>query len=52
LKPVTIGRDNGTDIEIVEGLTASDNVIVSPPDSLVDGSVVRVASQPRQVAKS
>jgi RND family efflux transporter MFP subunit len=53
LKPVTIGRDYGSDIEIVQGLHAGDTVVVSPPDSLVSGAVVRVANpSPRQVAKS
>ncbi len=36
LKPVTLGRDYGSDIEIVNGLSADDNVILSPPDSLAD----------------
>ena len=44
LKPVEIGRDYGSDIEIVGGLTADDNVILSPPDSLKDGVAVRVAA--------
>ena len=44
LKPVEIGRDYGSDIEIVHGLTADDNVILSPPDSLRDGVAVRVAT--------
>jgi RND family efflux transporter MFP subunit len=47
LKPVTIGRDYGTDIEIVHGLTADDNVILSPPDSLTNQAEVHVA-QPEQ----
>jgi RND family efflux transporter MFP subunit len=42
LKPVTIGRDYGAQIEIVSGLSPSDHVILSPPDSLVSGAVVRV----------
>jgi RND family efflux transporter MFP subunit len=45
LKPVTLGRDYGSDIEIVHGLSAEDNVILSPPDSLTDKAEVRV-SQP------
>lgn len=45
LKPVTLGRDFGSDIEIVHGLSAEDNVILSPPDSLTDKAEVRV-SQP------
>ncbi|HEY1283109.1 MAG TPA: efflux RND transporter periplasmic adaptor subunit [Steroidobacteraceae bacterium] len=43
LKPVTIGRDYGSDIEIVHGLDANDDVILSPPDSLVDHALVRVS---------
>lgn len=42
LKAVTIGRDYGSDIEIVQGLTANDNVVLSPPDSLMDHAEVRV----------
>ena len=53
LKQVTIGRDYGSDIEIVQGLAADDKVILSPPDSLTDGVNVRVAPAPsRKVAKS
>jgi RND family efflux transporter MFP subunit len=52
LKPVQIGRDYGADIEIVNGLTANDKVIVAPPDSLTAGANVRVSAPPKQVAKS
>jgi RND family efflux transporter MFP subunit len=53
MKEVTIGRDYGSDIEIVQGLTAEDKVILSPPDSLTDGVNVHVAPPPPgQVAKS
>jgi RND family efflux transporter MFP subunit len=45
LKPVTLGRNLGTDIEILKGLTLSDRVVNSPPDSLSAGDVVRVAAQ-------
>jgi multidrug efflux pump subunit AcrA (membrane-fusion protein) len=45
LRPVTVGRDYGSKVEIVSGLSANDHVILSPPDSLVDGSVVRVVKQ-------
>ncbi|HTV24746.1 MAG TPA: hypothetical protein VMG12_38905, partial [Polyangiaceae bacterium] len=50
LKPVTIGRDYGSDIEIVHGLSGDDNVILSPPDSLTDKAEVRV-SQPAATEK-
>ncbi len=53
MKSVTIGRDYGSDIEIVQGLTAEDKVILSPPDSLTEGVNVRVSPPPPgQVAKS
>jgi RND family efflux transporter MFP subunit len=53
LKPVTLGRDYGSDIEIVHGLTADDNVILSPPDSLTDKAEVRVSqpAAPKEAAK-
>jgi RND family efflux transporter MFP subunit len=43
LKTVTIGRDYGSDIEVVQGLNADDNVVLSPPDSLTDNAEVHVA---------
>ena len=43
LRKVTMGRDFGMTVEILDGVTASDRVILNPPDSLLDGSVVRVA---------
>jgi len=52
MKEVTIGRDYGSDIEIVQGLSAGDKVILSPPDSLTDGVNVHVAPAPGQVAQS
>jgi len=45
LKPVTLGRNLGTEVEILKGLTLSDRVVNSPPDSLSAGDVVRVAGQ-------
>jgi RND family efflux transporter MFP subunit len=53
MKPVTLGRDYGSDIEIVAGLSPGDSVVLSPPDSLTEGVVVQVAkSSSEQVAKS
>jgi multidrug efflux system membrane fusion protein len=53
MKSVTIGRDYGSDIEIVQGLTADDRVILSPPDSLTEDAHVRVSQPPPgEVAKS
>jgi hypothetical protein len=41
--PITLGRDFGTEVEVVSGLPANEAVITNPPDSLVDGEEVRVA---------
>ncbi len=43
LRNITPGRDFGATIEILDGLSATDRVILNPPDSLVGGMVVRVA---------
>jgi RND family efflux transporter MFP subunit len=51
LIPVTLGRDFGTQVEVVSGLTADSQVIENPPDSLVDGETVRVVSHPAGKAK-
>ncbi len=45
LKPITLGRNLGTEVEVLKGLTASDRVVNSPPDSLAAGDVVRVAGE-------
>jgi RND family efflux transporter MFP subunit len=42
LTPVTPGHDFGNQIEIVSGLKADDQVIVNPPDSLVQGQEVQI----------
>ncbi len=43
IKPVTLGRNLGTLVEVVEGLEDSDRIINSPSDSLATGDQVRVA---------
>ncbi|HVN82073.1 MAG TPA: efflux RND transporter periplasmic adaptor subunit [Terriglobia bacterium] len=43
LIPVTIGRDFGTEVEIVSGLNGGESVILNPPDSLVSGEAVSLA---------
>jgi len=50
LKRVTLGRNLGTDVEILSGLTLSDRVINSPADSLGAGDKVRIAGQPTDAA--
>ncbi|HET6931515.1 MAG TPA: efflux RND transporter periplasmic adaptor subunit [Candidatus Acidoferrum sp.] len=43
LVSVTPGRDFGDTIEIISGLQGSESVIVSPPDSVVNGEKVQIA---------
>jgi RND family efflux transporter MFP subunit len=42
LKTIIIGRDFGTKLEILDGLNASDRIVVNPADSLEDGQQVHV----------
>ena len=44
LRKVAIGRDYGAEVEVVSGISANDNIIVSPPDSIVSGETVRIAA--------
>jgi RND family efflux transporter MFP subunit len=51
LVTVTIGRDFGTEAEVLTGLTETDSLIVSPPDSIADGQDVRVVSAAKADAR-
>ncbi|MFZ0515462.1 MAG: efflux RND transporter periplasmic adaptor subunit [Acidobacteriaceae bacterium] len=42
LKVITVGRDWGTRIEVLSGLTAQDRVIDNPPDSITENEAVHV----------
>ena len=44
LRDIKVGRDFGTAIEIVQGVTQADKVILNPADSLVTGDVVQIAA--------
>jgi RND family efflux transporter MFP subunit len=44
LVPITIGRDFGATVEVVAGLQPTDQVIVSPSDSLASGNRVQVSA--------
>lgn len=47
LRRINIGRDFGATLEILAGVTAADQVVINPPDSLEDGQQVNVAAPPR-----
>jgi membrane fusion protein, multidrug efflux system len=42
LRPIVIGRDFGTSLEILQGVRANDRVVQNPPDSLESGQLVHV----------
>ena len=44
LVPVVIGEDDGANVQIVTGLSIGDHIIQDPPDSLIEGEKVQVAS--------
>ena len=46
--PITVGRDDGRSVEVVEGLKPEDEVIQDPPDSIVDGEVVHPVQPQKQ----
>jgi RND family efflux transporter MFP subunit len=50
LRAVTLGRNNGTTVEVTGGLQATDRLVLNPPDALVDGDVV--TTQPPASAKA
>jgi membrane fusion protein, multidrug efflux system len=47
LRRINIGRDYGTTLEILGGVTANERIVINPADSLEDGQQVSVA-QPAQ----
>jgi RND family efflux transporter MFP subunit len=50
LKSVQLGRDLGDSVEVIAGLTPSDRIINSPPETLTTGDTVRVAAATPPVA--
>jgi RND family efflux transporter MFP subunit len=43
LRPINIGRDFGSTLEILGGLDVSDQIVINPSDSLEEGQQVHVA---------
>ncbi len=44
IKPIKIGRDLGTSVEVTSGVLPSDKIINSPSDSLEAGTTVKIAN--------
>ena len=49
ITPIKLGKDYGSEVEVVSGLSATDSVILNPSDSLVSGAQVRVAQEQPKV---
>lgn len=43
LRPVTLGHDFGSEVEVIAGLTGDESIVINPPDSIVSGEEVRIA---------
>jgi len=50
LQILTIGRDYGVTLEVMNGLKADDWIVLNPPDSLNDGQEVHVKEVPNPIA--
>lgn len=46
LRKVTLGRDFGPIVEVLNGVTTNEQVILNPSDSLVSGVAVRIVTPP------
>ena len=44
LRPINIGKDYGTTLEILGGVSPSDRIVINPADSLEEGQQVNVAA--------
>lgn len=50
LQPITVGRDYGTSLEVLQGVSSSDRIVLNPADSLDEGQPVNVKEVPQKPA--
>jgi len=50
LQPITVGRDYGTSLEVLQGVSSSDRIVLNPADSLDEGQQVNVKEVPQKPA--
>jgi RND family efflux transporter MFP subunit len=43
LKKLTIGRDYGNSLEVLQGIDAGDRIVINPPDALEQGELVNLS---------
>ena len=46
LRPVTLGRNYGETVEVIDGVTPTDRLVMNPSDSMAEGDVVAIAKEP------
>lgn len=46
LRGVSIGRNYGETVEVIDGISGSDRLVLNPSDSLAEGDLVTVAKEP------
>jgi RND family efflux transporter MFP subunit len=51
LRPITVARDLGNEIEVGSGLSPDDRVVENPPDGVKAGDTVRTVDQDRGAAR-
>ena len=51
LRPIRVGRNYGEAIEVLDGVAATDRLVLNPPDSLNDGDEVSVIAAKEQAKK-
>jgi len=52
LRPVKVGRNYGTSMEVLEGVSASDQLVLNPSDSLGEGDKVVIAKNAAPATKA
>ena len=52
LRPVTLGRNLGESIEVVDGVRTGDRLVVNPSDSLAEGDAVAVSADSDSAASA
>jgi RND family efflux transporter MFP subunit len=48
LRPVQLGRNLGPTLEVLQGVSTSDRVVLNPPDSLAEGDHVTISAQAKE----
>jgi len=50
LKPVKVGRNYGENVEVLDGISGTEQLVLNPPDSMAEGDQVAIAPNPPAAA--